>query len=85
MTKIIEIEGIGETHAAALEAAGVATVEAARKGGSVGVHRERRRYAAGVIEWVNVRPAASRVRLGTTSSRRRRSTPQRTSSTRAET
>jgi len=58
MAKIIEIEGIGEKYAAALEGAGVATIEALlEKGGSasgrqalaekVGLTPQR------ILEWVN--------------------------------
>jgi len=58
VTKIIEIEGIGEKYAAALEGAGVATVEALldTAGGSAG--RQSLAEKVGVtpqrvLEWVN--------------------------------
>ena len=58
MTKIIEIEGIGETYAAALEAAGVATVEALLEKGGAPAGRATIAESAGVtpqrvLEWVN--------------------------------
>ena len=58
LTKIIEIEGIGETYAAALEGAGVATVEALLEKGGSASGREGLAAKAGVttqkiLEWVN--------------------------------
>lgn len=58
MTKIIEIEGIGETYAAALAAAGVATVEALLERGGAPSGRKSLAESAGVtpervLEWVN--------------------------------
>lgn len=58
MTKIIEIEGIGETYAAALEKAGVSTVEALLDQGGGPSGREALAGKTGVtaqriLEWVN--------------------------------
>lgn len=58
MTKIIEIEGIGEKYAAALEGAGVATVEALLETGGSDSGRKALAEKAGltsqqVLEWVN--------------------------------
>ncbi len=58
MTKIIEIEGIGETYGAALEAAGVSTVEALLKEGSSPAGRQTLAEKANlttkqILEWVN--------------------------------
>jgi predicted flap endonuclease-1-like 5' DNA nuclease len=58
MTKIIEIEGIGETHGAALVAAGVSTVEALLKEGGSPAGRKALAEKAGltttqILEWVN--------------------------------
>lgn len=58
MTKIIEIEGIGEKYAAALEAAGIATTEALLEQGGSASGRQAIADKAGVtkervLEWVN--------------------------------
>ncbi|MEO8540573.1 MAG: DUF4332 domain-containing protein [bacterium] len=58
MTKIIEIEGIGEKYAAALEGAGVATVEKLLTDGGSASGRAKIAEATGVttqkvLEWVN--------------------------------
>ena len=58
VTKIIEIEGIGETYAAALEKAGVATVEALLEQGGAPSGRQSLADKTGVtaqriLEWVN--------------------------------
>ena len=58
MTKIIEIEGIGEKFAAALESAGVGTVEALLDQGGTPAGRQKIADAAKlttkqVLEWVN--------------------------------
>jgi len=58
MTKIIEIEGIGETYAAALEKAGVATVEALLETAGSATGRQQLAEKTGVtpqrvLEWVN--------------------------------
>ena len=58
MTKIVEIEGIGETYAAALEKAGVATVEALLDTAGSAAGRENLAEKTGVtpqrvLEWVN--------------------------------
>lgn len=58
MTKIIEIEGIGETYGAALEAAGVSTVEALLKEGGSPAGRQSLAEKAKlttkqILEWVN--------------------------------
>lgn len=58
MTKIIEIEGIGEKYGAALEAAGVSTVEALlEQGGSPagrkGLAEKANLTTQQVLEWVN--------------------------------
>ena len=58
MTRIIEIEGIGEKHAAALEAAGVSSVEALLEKGGAPSGRASLAESAGVspqrvLEWVN--------------------------------
>ena len=58
MTKIIEIEGIGEKYATALEAAGVSTVEALLEKGGAPAGRAAIAEKAGVtpqriLEWVN--------------------------------
>ena len=58
MTKIIEIEGIGEKQAAALTAAGVSTVEALLEKGGAPSGRATLAESAGVteqriLEWVN--------------------------------
>lgn len=58
MTKIVEIEGIGEKYAAALEGAGVATVEALLETGGSASGRRALAEKAGVtthqlLEWVN--------------------------------
>ncbi len=58
MTRIIEIEGIGEKHAAALEAAGVSTVEALLEKAGAPSGRAALAESAGVtpqriLEWVN--------------------------------
>ena len=58
VTKIIEIEGIGEKYAAALEGAGVSTVEALlEKGGApsgrAGIAEKAGVTAQQVLEWVN--------------------------------
>lgn len=58
MTKIIEIEGIGEKYAAALEAAGISTVEALLdQGGSPsgrqGIADKTGLTTQRVLEWVN--------------------------------
>ena len=58
VTKIVEIEGIGEKYGAALEAAGVSTVEALlEKGGSAsgrqGLAEKAGVTAHQILEWVN--------------------------------
>lgn len=58
MTAIIDIEGIGETHAATLKAAGVATVEALLKDGGSASGRKALAEKTGlttqrILEWVN--------------------------------
>lgn len=58
MAKIIEIEGIGDTFAAKLEAAGVATVEALLEKGGSASGRKALAEATGlstdrILEWVN--------------------------------
>jgi predicted flap endonuclease-1-like 5' DNA nuclease len=58
MANIIEIEGIGEKYAAALEAAGVSTVEALLEKGGAPAGRATIAESAGVtaqrvLEWVN--------------------------------
>lgn len=58
MTKIIEIEGIGEKYGAALEAAGVSTVEALlEQGGSPagrkGLAEKANLTSQQILEWVN--------------------------------
>jgi predicted flap endonuclease-1-like 5' DNA nuclease len=58
VTKIIEIEGIGETYAAALEKAGVATVEALLEQGGGPSGRQSLAEKTGltsqrILEWVN--------------------------------
>jgi predicted flap endonuclease-1-like 5' DNA nuclease len=58
VTKIIEIEGIGEKFAAALESAGVGTVEALLDQGGTPAGRQKIADAAKlttkqVLEWVN--------------------------------
>lgn len=58
MAKIIEIEGIGETYAAALEKAGVATVEALLESAASPAGRQSLADKTGVtpqrvLEWVN--------------------------------
>ena len=58
MTAIIDIEGIGETHAATLKAAGIATVEALLKDGGSASGRKALAEKTGlttqrILEWVN--------------------------------
>ena len=58
MANIIEIEGIGEKYAAALQAAGVNTVEALLEKGAAPAGRKALAESAGVstekiLEWVN--------------------------------
>lgn len=58
MTKVIEIEGIGDKYAAALEASGIGTVEALLAGGGAPKGREDIAVKVGVttakvLEWVN--------------------------------
>ena len=58
MANIIEIEGIGEKHAAALQAAGVNTVEALLEKGGAPAGRKALAEATGLttertLEWVN--------------------------------
>ncbi|MGH2632338.1 MAG: DUF4332 domain-containing protein [Tepidiformaceae bacterium] len=58
MTAIIDIEGIGETHAATLKTAGIATVEALLKDGGSAAGRKALAEKTGlttqrILEWVN--------------------------------
>jgi predicted flap endonuclease-1-like 5' DNA nuclease len=58
MTAIVEIEGVGETYAAKLKDAGVATVEALLEQGSTPKGREGLAQATGItakliLKWVN--------------------------------
>ena len=58
MTKIIEIEGIGEKYASALESAGIGTVEKLLDQGGSPSQREKIAETTGVttqrvLEWVN--------------------------------
>lgn len=58
MTKLIEVEGIGEKYAGKLKAAGVATIEALLDKGSTPKGRKEIAEASGIgdnliLEWVN--------------------------------
>ncbi|MGH2720002.1 MAG: DUF4332 domain-containing protein [Actinomycetota bacterium] len=58
MTKLVEIEGIGANHAAALAAAGIDTVEELLREGGTPAGREAIAATAGmsnklILEWVN--------------------------------
>ncbi len=58
MTAIIDIEGVGETYAAKLKDAGVATVEALLTAGSTAKNREALAEQTGItgkliLKWVN--------------------------------
>lgn len=59
MTKLVEIEGIGETYAAKLEAAGVKNLEALLEQGSSRKGRKTLEEASGIsgkliLRWVNM-------------------------------
>lgn len=59
MTKLVKIEGIGETYAAKLEAAGVMSLEALLESGSTKKGRKALEEASGlsgklILRWVNM-------------------------------
>lgn len=58
MTKLLEIEGVGETYAGKLKAAGIGTIEALLDKGSTPKGRKELAEASGIsdgliLEWVN--------------------------------
>jgi predicted flap endonuclease-1-like 5' DNA nuclease len=58
MTKIIEVEGIGEVYAEKLQAAGIATTEALLKEGATPLGRQKLEKATGIghaliLRWIN--------------------------------